>query len=295
MKPYQRLGISDGMIAVDGRIEGYQQSLNFIPHAGGRHASARAMFIARDAAHIAACYYLLDEPAPQQTWEFARLAVHNTIEENFYGAWRSQSETTGGPPVDPPYRDNWVTEYRYGITWASVLDDWDSARRMSEYPQDDGEDQSDRKSEIPWYLLLADVLKQASPGGRTPRASAAADQSSRVQLPNPEPPEPNGIWLTPELQLKPATCEELIEHGSKKRIKLLATVLSEILRKDAAAADRAFAEYMKYFKKTEYPRARTPDDKLALDGTILFHLARHRGIALTIKSEHSDHIIRRLK
>jgi hypothetical protein len=74
------------------------------------------------------------------------------------------------------------------------------------------------------------------------------------------------------------------------RHKRLGEVLRALGMRDAALAQEAFEAYLKFYRKSEFPRDDW-DEKVSLDGSILFHLARHVGVPLQIPEKYRDHII----
>ncbi len=121
-------------------------------------------------------------------------------------------------------------------------------------------------------------------------STKATARLADAELPDPEPPPPNGIWWA-GVRLKPATFEELIEHGSRKRIKLLAICLQAIHKKRQADLDKALSDYLKYYRKNEFPRSEAINEKLSLDGTILYHVAVCAGLSPSVPADLADYIV----
>ena len=75
----------------------------------------------------------------------------------FLGDWRTRV-----PGRDAGYWARggglWVTEFRSSIAFAAALDDWESIKKLSEFPRDSSNDLSPCRKDSAWYLLLAEYL-----------------------------------------------------------------------------------------------------------------------------------------
>jgi hypothetical protein len=284
MKLFQKLNIEERRLNIAKRISRYENSLNEKP-LPGRDGSGHVMFRASDPCRIAMAGYLNDDHALCR--RYAKETVKH-IDEWFYGSWSYDP----ADETDPSGRaiKNWIDRYREGVFWAATLGDWAAVRRFSEFPGEDLSDESERKSEAPWYLLLASYLRQTNPRDSAD-ITAELDHQANAALPDPEPPEPTGIWWA-GIRLKPATFEELTEHGSRKRTKLLATALRAIYLRKPPQLQEALEEYLRYYRKNEFPRSEAIDEKQSLDGTILYQVAAHAGLDPVISGDLADYIVR---
>lgn len=82
---------------------------------------------------------------------------------------------------------------------------------------------------------------------------------------------------------------EQVETGKRKREKLLLAVLDTIICGDEKTFAKEFNKYLTYFKKYEYPKDTT--EVLALDGTFLVNLAKHKGMQVQFPEKYIDHYI----
>lgn len=221
------------------------------PTAGPSHSAAFASFQTNAAL---ACYF---EEDLSECMVRAREVVLGA-KGLFFGSWGEWA------------RDVWVTLYRQSVFWSVCVGDWASVRQLSEFPSGRTIDTiSERKSEAPWYQLLATYLR----GDATER-DFAIDRE-----------------LTSEPSAKPKSFERLIEEGRSKRLKLLSAVLGAIRDRDAVAIQRCLEDYLAYYRKTEFPRP-SLEEKVAVDGSILVHLAEHKGLKVEVPSAYADHIVR---
>jgi len=228
------------------------------------------MLVKSQASAALACYL---EELHDESVARAREVVTLTI-DLFFGAWRKGVPDPKHGGLYPEYRwlkkVQWVCEYRDAILWSACLGDWDAARRLSQYPSDQTDsDISERKSEAPWYRLLASYLRGDATG-------------SDLAMDDTPPGEPSG---------KPGTLERLIEEGRSKRMKHLSAALGAIARKDAAAVQDRIEQCLAYYRKTEFTRGDW-DDMVAIDGSILVHLAEHEGVPVSVPEKYADYIVR---
>jgi hypothetical protein len=81
-----------------------------------------------------------------------------------------------------------------------------------------------------------------------------------------------------------------IRSGSAKGPKVFAESLDAIAKKRTKEIDQRFAEQMKYYLRNQKKRDEM-EYKLALDGTILYHLARRQGHEISMDDFSRDHLI----
>ena len=152
--------------------------------------------------------------------------------------------------------ENWIEQFRQSICWGSCLGEWEKVKELAEYPRDEVID-AERWEPIEWrcwYLLIAGVL----------RGQPLGDFKKYVKT---------------------------IGSGKKIREKLLLNLLIPILDSDIKNAEYALNEYLKYFKKYEFPRP-GKNDLLCIDGTFLINFAAYKGLKLEYPSEYEDHIVK---
>ena len=249
-KLYQRFGVyvnARGQIAVADR----QKEFVLTPGAG---SMAKVGLIRFQSSAALACYI---EERPAECVVRAADVVATAI-GLFFGAC--------GDSV----RDVWVDPFRRSVFWSACLHDWACAQRLSAYPSETTLDTiSERKSEAPWYQLLAAYLR-----------GDATERDFAIDL------QPIG-----EPSAKPKSFERLIEEGRSRRLKLLSAVLRAIRDKDAVATQRCLEDYLAYYRKTEFPRP-SLEEKVSVDGSILVHLAEQEGLLLEVPTGFADYIVR---
>jgi hypothetical protein len=191
----------------------------------------------------------------------------------FLGTWRESVANVkqGGMwPAEHWRKQGWITDFRMALLWSACLEDWSSFDCICKYPNEQTiDDSSERKSEAPWYQLLA-----ACGRGEGLERFAEAIKSSRM-----------------ERSGKEGSFEQLIEQDRSKRLKLLTAALRAIESGDNAEVQKRIDEYLAYYRKNEFTR-RDVEDKLTVDGTILVHLAEHKGLTVNVAPTFVDHIIR---
>lgn len=162
----------------------------------------------------------------------------------------------------------WVSQYRTAIMWAVCLDDWDAAHRLSQYPSDLTVDTiSERRSEAPWYCLLAAFIRG---GGPVSRIEAAPEEFVS--------------------SVKEGSYEEAIVNGRSKRLKLLSAALRAIADRDRDRVETAMDKYLSYYRKSEFPRD-VLEDKVSVDGTILYYLAIRNDVPVPVSRLAFDNIV----
>jgi hypothetical protein len=175
--------------------------------------------------------------------------------EYFFGDWRTWVPTDDGK-LDAMWwkRLAWISQFRASVLWGTFIDEWTKIREISAYPTEECMlDTLEPKETRAWYMVLAIFLRETS-------------------LDNA------GKYIS------------LIEGGKQKRAKILLSVLRTIVSRDSEAFAREFAAYMKYYKAREYSIPQITE-KLAIDGTILFNVARHMGMNVEWPDKYMDHHI----
>ena len=208
--------------------------------------------LAFDSSRICLNYYLIDEK--DRIEHYARPMLDYAL-DYFFGEWRKTTPIDGKIGEEFVKRCKlWVNYFRESILWASVLGQWDKAKEISKYPDElCMKADFESKEKKAWYVLLAIYVREDS-------------------LDNA------GSYV------------ELIENGKKKREKLLLSVLRTIVANEPESFTKEFDIYMKHYKAREFPQRQIPE-KLAIDGTILFNLAKHKGLQVEFPEKHIDHYI----
>jgi hypothetical protein len=148
---------------------------------------------------------------------------------------------------------NWVRQYRAATAFASALGDTRAVQRLSEFPSESKGD-AGIPQDIPWYALLGEYLAR----GATPAYRARVNAMGESEIPRHE---------------------------------ILAQLLWAINEGRQDAMDHWFAEHMKYYLKHQKPKHEV-DYKLAIDATILYHLASRLGRPINVTDDFwRDHLI----
>jgi hypothetical protein len=193
----------------------------------------------------------IDHPVLQDWREAGRHLVAAAL-YYFFGPWRETS-LWNGKLIDCKQARRelpWISYYRYSLTIALSLSDWVSADRLLEWPGpdlNDDEGLDDRTAEDNAYQIwLAMRL----------RGETGSEVDSR---------------------------RDLIVRRSRQRPKLLALAADALFAAETEQFAKTLADYLKYYRKREIdlrpkPYGRLVRDGICLDGTILWHLSRRRGM-----------------
>ena len=185
----------------------------------------------------------------------AETVVHAAL-EYFYGNWRKTLTTPDGKTGQAEWNSFclWYEEVIRSLPWASALGDWESVRKIAEYPPENMlPEASKAKGETAWVWALVTFLRG----------------HSKNQI---------------EPFLKKA------ETDNAKRPKLLCPVLRALLDKDEVLFGKALLTYLAYYRKNEFKM--DSEKVLALTGTTLYHLGRKQGFEVNLPENVADHIIR---
>ncbi len=187
--------------------------------------------------------------------------VAHSLHEYFFGRWRNEVPTGnhGELPPDPVYQRqsrSWISDYRYGLLWCSVLGQWEELAKLSQYPGDDCplEDIDCRPALKRLLLEIASCLKGE------PRLGV----SERVEK------EAGASW-----------------RGQKE----IAQVVDAILAKDEALASKLLTTYVKGHKKRE-PKYNDITATISIEATFLIHWAAHLGLSIGVPDELDYFIVR---
>lgn len=167
--------------------------------------------------------------------------------EYFYGPWREGHEEFGEKLTSVRARQvlGWMEPYRRSLMAALCLDAHDDLAKLLEWPEPDLPDDEGTTDRTPgdkaFHILLARWLRGES-----------IDQ--------------------PDLR-------QTVSKGTRRRPKLLLATLDALMAGDVDQARAALAKFLQNYKKTEF-RVDRVDFAISLDGTVLWHAARHRGIYL---------------
>lgn len=177
------------------------------------------------------------------------------LKDYFFGEWKDITPTDDGI-IDRNWWKitGWITEFREGLLWASCLNKWDTVFEIAQYPDDQCRRNTLYSKEFhQWYRLLAALLRGES-----------INKLTRYT--------------------------EFIENSRKRKEKYLLSLLRAVLDKDSDRFNKILREYMKYYKKREFVKPEITE-KLAIDATILFNLARHKGLNVEIPGKYEDNLV----
>jgi len=255
MPLYKKFGLSSQVFSKDS-FEHFQKMLLTYLNKKPPHidlVSSYKQSLVSDSSWLCFWYYMVDEK--DRIAHYARPMFDYAL-DYFFGEWRKTTPVDGKIGEEFVKRvELWISEFRNSILWASVLGEWEKAKEISRYLDELTmfAQQWETKEKKAWYTLLAIYLREGNLNGA-------------------------------------ANYIELIENGKKKREKLLLNVLRTIIARSADRFTKEFKIYIKYYKSHEFTQRSVPE-KLAIDGTILFNLAKHKGIDVTFPKEYIDHYI----
>lgn len=192
----------------------------------------------------------------------------------FYGNWRDEFvnwEDDGnlpdptkpwlksGPLTVAECRDQlgWIDILRHGLFWALFFDDAEQLAKLVAWPdtdlrEDEGLDDL-TKADCDYYVMLCKWLRG-------------------------KPFDPDG----------PLTAS--IHSGTKKRPKLLLVTLRAIVRGDGPAYGKAMLDHLKHYQKSGF-HTRSIRRCVSLDGSILWQVARRRGLPQPALPEALEHLV----
>jgi hypothetical protein len=144
----------------------------------------------------------------------------------------------------------WISYYRDALPIALSFSDWASADRLLEWPG-------------------SDLMEDEGFDDRT-----AEDNAYQIWL---------AMRLRGESGSEVDARRDLIARRSRQRPKLLALAADALFAAAPELFAKTLSDYLKYYRKREIdlrpmPNGRPVRDGICLDGTVLWHLARRRGL-----------------
>ncbi len=200
---------------------------------------------------LGALGFTIQHPVLQDWREAGRKLVAAAL-YYFFGPWRErvlwngkQLDRTQARALLP-----WISSYREALTIALALSDWTSVDRLLEWPG-------------------ADLNDDEGYDDRT-----AEDNTYQIWL---------AMRLRGESGLEVDARRDLIAKRSRQRPKLLALAADALFAADREHFAETLADYLKYYRKREIDlrpnrNGRPVQYGMCLDGTVLWHLARRRGL-----------------
>lgn len=201
-----------------------------------------------------AIWYWCDGDRSEAT-QYAAECVEHAV-EYFFGNWR-KTIPTDKKTVDAEWwkvHAGWLSVFSEALCWASTLGDWNSVRRLAEYPTKD--------------------IKAGVHGTREEGAAYFA----------------LACFLRAEPQAVYEHCFQIIQRGGGQKPKLLADIIRSLQAKDGSAFQKGLDAYLRYFVKREFDKANI-SKLLSLDGTTLVNIGRREGLKFRVLPEAEDHLI----
>jgi hypothetical protein len=195
--------------------------------------------------------YTIDHPVLHDWREAGRQAVPAAL-YYLFGPWREKflwrRELIDRQQARA--RLPWISCYRDGLEMALALGDWPSADRLLEWPG-------------------PDLMEDEGFDDRT-----AEDNAYQIWL---------AMRVRGETGSEVDARRDLIARRSRQRPKLLALAADALLAAEHDQFANTLSEFLKYYRKREIdlrpkPNGRLVRDGISLDGTVLWHLARRRGM-----------------
>ena len=197
---------------------------------------------------MASIGYPMPNPPLNDWHEVSRRLISASL-YYFFGPWRDKFkyllkdyDRQSGRAKLP-----WIDAYRYGLDFALSLSDWESADQLLQWPGPD----------LPYDEGVWELTEQ--------------DQAYH-------------IWLASCLRGEPESASSqqraMIEDGTRRRPKMLLVAADAMFASDAESFLTALEKYLRHYKKREFITGRGTDFGFCIEGAILWHLARRRGLEL---------------
>jgi hypothetical protein len=206
--------------------------------------------VAPDTFALGALGYTIEHPVLRDWREAGRQLVAADL-YYFFGPWEKFRWGSGVMSRElARVKLKWISNYREALPIALSLSDWTSADRLLEWPGPDLKDDEgidNRTAEDNAYQVWLAMRLRGESG--------------------------------PEVDAR----RDLIARRSRQRPKLLALAADALFAGESDQLAKSLAEYLKYYRKREIDLRRDPGTPLVrqgicLDGTVLWHLARRRGL-----------------
>ena len=178
-------------------------------------------------------------------WRRRGAEIPGLAVEYFYGTWRGEFGEKLSPERARRELD-WIEPFRQGLMAALYFDDEANLARLLEWPGEDLADDEGTTDRTPGDRAFYTVLARGLRG-------AGAEHGPTSFL---------GRSI-----------------GRRRRPKLLTAVVDALAAGDGAAARGALAAFLRHYRKAEFRQDRV-DFVVSVDGTILWHAARRRGVGV---------------
>ncbi len=197
--------------------------------------------------------YTIEHPVLRDWREAGRQLVAADL-YYFFGPWRAKVRYFGGKVFNRKQaraKLKWISYYRAALMTALSLSDWKSADRLLEWPGPDLNDDEGKGENL-----------------------TAEDNGYQIWL---------AMRLRGESGSEVDDRRDLISRHSRQRPKLLALAADALFAGEPDQLAKTLADYLKFYRQREIGLGRDPGERLVRDGispdgTVLWHLARRRGL-----------------
>jgi hypothetical protein len=172
----------------------------------------------------------------------------------FFGPWREKFRYFDDKVLNRKQARTelrWITHYRNALMVALSLSDWKSMDRLLEWPGPDLNDDAGMGENL-----------------------TSEDNAYQIWL---------AMRLRGESGSEVDARRDLIARRSRQRPKLLTLAADALFAREPGQLAKTLADYLKYYRQREIGLGQDPGDRLVRDGispdgTVLWHLARRRGL-----------------
>lgn len=228
--------------------------------------------------------YCVPKP-PLNDWQAAGRRLVQASLYYFFGVWRDKFMWCQEEYNRQSSRSSlpWSNAYRAGLALACAFSDWSSADKLLEWPgpdlpPDEGTDDRTREDNA-YQIWLAMRLR----GESEDTVGAQRDIAQRPQHREQDFSvlkafrDVKDVLPGVEQIASSAIQRELIQRGSRRRPKMLMAAADAMLADDSEEFSKTLGAYLKHYRQKELQLQRI-DTGICLDGMVLWHLARRRGL-----------------
>lgn len=222
---------------------------------------------------------------PLSDWREAGRRIVLAAIYYFFGPWRDKFTWCQEDHDRQSSRGSlpWIDAYRSGLALACAFGDCASVDMLLEWPapdlrRDEGTD--DRTAEDNAYHIWLAMRLRSEPVEKTGPQREAAQQPKRregdfeaVKAFRKVKDVLSGV----EAIASAAIQREMIERASRRRPKMLMAAADAMFAGNTAEFSKSLTAYLKHYRQKELQTQRV-DTGICLDGMVLWHLARRRGL-----------------
>lgn len=229
--------------------------------------------------------------SPLSNWREAGRRVVSSSLHYFFGPWRERfvwyhDSCIGYAPFNREQartRLPWSNAYRAGLALACAFGDWPAVDRFLEWPapdlcRDEGTD--DRTAEDNAYQIWLAMQLRSEPEEKTGSQRELAQQPKRREGDFEALKafrKVKDVLPGVEAIASAAIQREMIERASRRRPKMLLAAADAMLAGNTTEFSKSLTAYLKHYRQRELQLQRV-DTGISLDGMVLWHLARRRGM-----------------